>query len=71
VERKGFCENHLYGTVTTHFVSSISLILTPEKKALGNFKNKNILNFRGCFIPLMNALVSAVVINNLFIQRCI
>ena len=45
-----------------HFFSSISLILTPAKKALGNFENKNILNFTGCFMSLMNEDVSVVVI---------
>lgn len=54
VERNGFFENHLYGTVTVHLVSLISLTLTPEKKALGNFDNKNNLNLKGCLINRIN-----------------
>jgi hypothetical protein len=55
VERKGFCENHLKGTVTTHLFSSASLTLTPAKKALGNLDNKKILNLTGCFMSCINS----------------
>ena len=54
VDLNGFCVNHLYGTLTTDLFSSISLIITPEKNAAGNFQNKNILNFTGCLIIFIN-----------------
>ena len=35
--------------------SNETFTLTPAKKALGSFENKNILNFTGCFINFINA----------------
>ena len=57
VERNGFCENHLYGTVTTQCCSSISRTRTPEKKAAGSFDNRYILNRTGLRSDLMNLFV--------------
>jgi hypothetical protein len=40
--------------LVTAWLSSTSAMRTPEKNADGNFQNKNILNFKGCFTILRN-----------------